>query len=122
MATTLAFHEVSKLFLPGTDASVPDTSVPDTSVPGTSGSKTSAGKSGVTVLSKASYTFSQGKTYALLGISGTGKSTALQLLAGFERPTDALLFMMENRWHTLLKQSIGILYMKQSVRSSRCLI
>lgn len=61
MATILALRDVSKLFRQGKEV--------------------------VTVLSHASYTFQQGTTYALLGISGTGKSTVLQLLAGLERPT-----------------------------------
>jgi ABC-type lipoprotein export system ATPase subunit len=46
------------------------------------------GKETVTVLTGASYTFEQGTTYALTGVSGTGKSTILQLLAGLEQPTD----------------------------------
>lgn len=39
------------------------------------------------VLSGANYQFEQGKFYAIVGNSGTGKSTLLGLLAGLDRPT-----------------------------------
>lgn len=45
----------------------------------------------VTVLAHTSISFLQGQTYALTGISGTGKSTVLQLLAGFITPTVGLV-------------------------------
>lgn len=73
MATTLALHDVTKIFRQGRGAE----------------------KTAVTVLSKASYVFEQGKTYALLGISGTGKSTVLQLLAGLEHPTHGAILCNE---------------------------
>lgn len=69
MATILALRDVSKIFRQG--------------------------KETVTVLSHASYDFKQGMTYALLGISGTGKSTVLQLLAGLERPTSGAILCNE---------------------------
>ena len=53
------------------------------------------GKETVTVLSHASYVFKQGTTYALLGISGTGKSTVLQLLAGLESPSHGAILCNE---------------------------
>lgn len=46
------------------------------------------GKEIITILTGTSYAFEQGKTYALQGVSGTGKSTILQLLAGLEQPTE----------------------------------
>ena len=39
------------------------------------------------VLSGANYQFEQGKFYAIVGNSGTGKSTLLGLLAGLDKPT-----------------------------------
>ena len=39
------------------------------------------------VLSGANYLFEQGKFYAIVGNSGTGKSTLLGLLAGLDKPT-----------------------------------
>lgn len=50
------------------------------------------GKTSITVLQGMSYLFEQGKTYALQGVSGTGKSTILQLLAGLEQPTEGKIF------------------------------
>lgn len=39
------------------------------------------------VLDNLSYSFLKGHTYALMGASGTGKSTLLHVIAGFETPT-----------------------------------
>lgn len=40
----------------------------------------------ITVLDKISYTFVQGHTYAITGLSGMGKSTFLHLIAGIDTP------------------------------------
>jgi len=53
------------------------------------------GKETVTLLTGASYTFEQGTSYALLGVSGTGKSTILQLLAGLEQPTEGTILYQD---------------------------
>lgn len=45
------------------------------------------GKEVITVLDDVTLEFHQGVSYALMGVSGTGKSTILQLLAGLEQPT-----------------------------------
>lgn len=39
------------------------------------------------VFSNISFAFEQGKTYAIRGVSGTGKSTLLHLLGGLDEPT-----------------------------------
>lgn len=41
----------------------------------------------VTLFAESSHTFVQGQTYAVTGVSGTGKSTLLNIIAGIEKPT-----------------------------------
>lgn len=43
---------------------------------------------GRTAVSDISYSFDEGKTYAITGSSGAGKSTLLSLLAGLDMPTE----------------------------------
>ncbi len=45
----------------------------------------------VEVIKGISITFEQGKTYAITGVSGSGKSTFLQLLAGLDAPTSGVI-------------------------------
>lgn len=45
------------------------------------------GDNHVCVVENISYEFIKGRTYALMGSSGTGKSTVLHIIAGFEQPT-----------------------------------
>ena len=90
--STLAFVDVSKSF-----SSVGHTTV---------------------ILSQISYTFAEGRTYAIMGVSGTGKSTLLYLLAGFEYPTKGTVafngvslnqFSQKNREH-FLNRHVGFLF------------
>ena len=48
-----------------------------------------------TILESAHFTFERGCSVALTGVSGTGKSTLLHLLAGLEMPTSGSLFFNE---------------------------
>ena len=45
-----------------------------------------------TVLRDISVSFSQGTTYAITGVSGTGKSTFMHLLSGLDEPTAGSVF------------------------------
>lgn len=51
-----------------------------------------AGKK-VSVLNGISTEFHQGKTYAIMGVSGTGKSTLLQLIGGLELPSSGHIYI-----------------------------
>jgi lipoprotein-releasing system ATP-binding protein len=76
------------------------------------------GKEIISVLDEVSIVFEQGKTYALEGVSGTGKSTILQLLAGLEQPTkgkvlynDKNISRFSDREHQLfLQTTIGFVF------------
>lgn len=73
-----------------------------------------------TVLSSVSVTFKQGTAYALMGISGSGKSTFLSLLAGLEEPTSGTIFFNDRKVTELaarmprifFHQNIGIIFQK----------
>lgn len=42
----------------------------------------------VNILKEADFTFEKGKTYAIVGASGSGKTTALSLASGLDKPKD----------------------------------
>ncbi|MDR3646348.1 MAG: ATP-binding cassette domain-containing protein [Candidatus Babeliales bacterium] len=56
------------------------------------------------VLKDISYSFEQNKTYAITGVSGTGKSTFIHILAGIEVPTKGHVF------NSLDADSVGIVF------------
>ncbi len=70
------------------------------------------------ILKGVSVDFQQGKTYALLGSSGTGKSTFMHLLAGLDTPSsgsvsfagkDLATFTAAQR-HEFLNKSVGLVF------------
>ncbi len=69
------------------------------------------------VLRDVTYAFEQGKSYAIVGVSGTGKSTLIHVLAGIERPsaghvllnkTD--LYVLRNYQQQFLRNTIGLVF------------
>lgn len=50
------------------------------------------GSSSVTILDKANYSFEKGKIYAIVGASGSGKTTTIVLAGGLDKPKGGKVF------------------------------
>lgn len=46
----------------------------------------SDGSDNITILNKANYSFEKGKIYAIVGASGSGKTTTIVLAGGLDKP------------------------------------
>ena len=68
------------------------------------------------VLRTISIEFEQGKSYAITGVSGSGKSTFLHLLGGLDHPTSGTIFFNDQniatlkKKNTFLNRSIGFVF------------
>ncbi len=76
------------------------------------------GKTHHEVLQSITVSFQQSHTYAIMGVSGTGKSTLMHIIAGLDTPTRGKVFfndhdinkMSESGRNTFRNQSIGLLF------------
>ena len=76
------------------------------------------GSTAVSVFEDVNVTFAQGTRYALTGISGSGKSSLLHLLAGIDKPTSGHVYYNEHAVDTLdadkknyfLNHDIGLVF------------
>ena len=77
--------------------------------------KSFPGKTGVfTLLSNLESEFFPGKSYALIGESGVGKSTLLHISSGLERPTNGSISIMGSDFWSLSKQQKYRLRVKET--------
>ena len=80
--------------------------------------KVQVGKHSIFALKKCSFSVKAGETLAILGSSGTGKSTLIHLIAGLERPTSGeirvkkLLVseMSDGDRAKFRKENVGVIY------------
>src|ERR1700679_481958 len=76
------------------------------------------GSEKITVLKNISHSFICGNTYAITGISGSGKSTFMHIIAGLDTPTQGNIFFNDLNLQTLppltlaefLNKSIGLVF------------
>lgn len=70
------------------------------------------------VLNGVAGAFLQGTSYAVMGISGTGKSTLMHILAGLDKPTQGSVFFNDRNIYEMagiertafLQQAVGLLF------------
>lgn len=53
------------------------------------------GSSTVSILNKANYQFSKGKIYAIVGASGSGKTTTIVLAGGLDKPKEGKIYFKD---------------------------
>ena len=77
----------------------------------------------IKVLKKISYTFKKGKVYSLMGPSGIGKSTLLNLISLIDRPSSGVIkfnnkiidFNKSNKNDLFRAKNIGIIYQQNNL-------
>jgi len=67
----------------------------------------------VSILKNVSYRFRHGHSYALTGVSGTGKSTLIHLLTGLESPTSGQVYCGEQDIYALSPQERSVLLQQE---------
>ena len=73
----------------------------------------SRGSLQVSILHDVSFRFRHGHSYALTGVSGTGKSTLIHLLTGLETPTSGQVFCGEQDIYALSSEARSLLLQKE---------
>lgn len=76
------------------------------------------GQASTEVLKEISYTFDSGLSYAITGVSGTGKSTLMHILAGIDVPTSGEVFyddqllqkMISKEKDLFLNKKVGLVF------------
>ena len=72
----------------------------------------------IAVLQDITVSFEQGKTYAISGVSGTGKSTLMYLMAGLDQPTSGSVYFNKKSVNSMtpcehehfLQRDVGLLF------------
>lgn len=78
------------------------------------------GNETITILNGLNARFAQGHSYAITGISGTGKSTLMHIIAGFEKPTQGRVLingqdvaqLLAQQQRDILFNTYGFLFQK----------
>ncbi len=70
------------------------------------------GKEEVWALNHVDLNIEQGEFIALLGKSGSGKSTMLNILAGLDKPTEGEIYLLDNPLHKLSETQVTLLRKK----------
>lgn len=74
------------------------------------------GGKNLTVLSGISQTFERGRSYAIVGVSGSGKSTFMHILGGLDQPTSGEVSLFGEHLHknphrsTILNSHLGFVF------------